>query len=69
MSLKAFHLIFITASCLLALGCAAWALKSFFGGDGKILDLVFGLGSLAAAAGLIVYERYFLKKLKNVSYL
>ena len=32
-------------------------------------DLVFGVGSILAAIGLIVYERYFLKKLKNVSYL
>jgi len=30
--------------------------------------LLFGLGSLAAGVGLIFYERYFLKKLKDVSY-
>lgn len=34
-----------------------------------MLDLLFGLGSIAAGIGLIAYERYFLKKLKNVSYL
>jgi hypothetical protein len=69
MSLKAFHLIFITASCALAFGCAVWGIKNYFSTDGKALDLIFGLGSLAAAVGLIFYERYFLKKLKNVSYL
>ena len=69
MSLKAFHLIFITASCALALGCAVWALKDFSSPEGRASDLVFGLGSLAAGIGLILYERYFLKKLKNVSYL
>jgi hypothetical protein len=31
--------------------------------------LLFGIGSLAAGVALIVYERYFLKKLKNVGYL
>ena len=69
MSLKAFHLIFITAACALALGCAVWGLKDFFSEGGGPWDLVFGLGSLAAGVGLVLYERYFLKKLKKVSYL
>jgi hypothetical protein len=69
MSLKAFHLIFITASTALAFGCAVWALKDYFSPVGRAWDLVFGLGSLAVGVGLIVYERYFLKKLKRVSYL
>ena len=69
MSLKAFHVVFITAACALAFGCAVWGLKDFFSADGRLVDLIFGLGSLAAGVGLIVYERYFLKKLKDVSYL
>jgi hypothetical protein len=69
MSLKAFHLIFITASCVLSLGCTIWGLKNYFSDEGSTLDLVFGLGSLAVGVGLVFYERYFLKKLKNVSYL
>jgi hypothetical protein len=69
MSLKAFHLIFITASTALALGCAVWGLKDFFSADGRTGDLIFALGSLAAGVGLVLYERYFLKKLKKVSYL
>ena len=69
MSLKAFHVIFITASCALAFGCAVWALKDYWSPDGHLFDLFFGLGSLATGVGLIVYERYFLKKLKKVSYL
>ena len=69
MSLKAFHVIFITASSALAFGCGVWEVKSFFSAEGLPLDLVFGIGSLAAGVGLIFYERYFLKKLKNVSYL
>jgi hypothetical protein len=69
MSLKAFHIVFITAACLLAFGCGIWGLKNYFAPDGRILDLLFGLGSLAAGVGLIFYERYVLKKLKKVSYL
>ncbi len=33
------------------------------------MDLVVGVGSVAAGVALIIYERYFLKKLKDVSYL
>ena len=69
MSLKAVHLVFITASSALAFGCAVWGLKNYWSANGRPLDLWFGLGSLLAGIGLIVYERYFLKKLKNVDYL
>jgi len=69
MSLKAFHVIFITASCALAFGCGVWALREYWSADGGLFDLCFGLGSLVTGVALIVYERYFLKKLKRVSYL
>ncbi|HEY5914777.1 MAG TPA: hypothetical protein VJA21_29655 [Verrucomicrobiae bacterium] len=69
MSLKAFHLVFITAATALAFGCGIWGLKEYWSPDGRPLHLVFGLGSLVTGAGLILYERYFLKKSKGVSYL
>jgi len=69
MSLKAFHVLFITASCALAFGCGVWGLRDFFSTEGRASDLIFGLGLLAVGIGLILYERYFLKKLKRVSYL
>ena len=47
MSLKAFHLIFITASCALAFGCGVWGLKNYFSTEGKSLDLLFGIGSVS----------------------
>jgi hypothetical protein len=69
MSLKAFHVLFITASSALAFGFGVWMLRDYRTPDGTVSDLVYGLCSLAAGVGLIVYERYFLKKLKNESYL
>lgn len=68
MSLKAFHIVFIVASILLALGFAAWSLAQYFD-SGLLRDLLFGIVSAAAAVGLIFYGRYVLKKLKDISYL
>jgi len=61
MSLKAFHLIFVTTLTMLSLGFAAWAFCS-----GKI---IFGLLGLVACGLVIFYGIYFLKKLKKISYL
>lgn len=69
MSLKAFHIFFVTAASALAFGCAVWALRDYWSADGRWSDLLFGLGSLAAGVALVWYERYFLKKLKHESLL
>ena len=69
MSLKAFHIIFITASSALAVGFGVWALRNYLSPDGRWVDMLMAIGSFACGVGLIVYERYFLRKLKNVSYL
>ena len=61
MSLKGFHLIFVSVLTTLAFGCAVWAFVA-----GKSL---FGLGAVVTGVLVIVYGVYFLKKLKNVSYL
>ena len=68
MSLKAFHVVFIAASIVLALGFAAWSFASYLRYR-VTLDLVFGLVSLAAGAALVVYGKFVLKKLKHISYL
>jgi hypothetical protein len=69
MSLKAFHIIFVTASTLLAFGFGAWSLAAYFTATGGTLDLILGSASAIAGIALIVYGKYFLKKLKNISYL
>lgn len=68
MSLKAFHVVFVSASILLTLGFGIWALNQYFQ-DGSRVNLALGAGSLASTVLLAVYGRYFLKKLKNISYL
>ncbi|HTY86490.1 MAG TPA: hypothetical protein VMB80_03420 [Candidatus Acidoferrum sp.] len=69
MSLKTFHIIFITLSSGLALACGVWLLVTGFSADGTKKDILFGISSLLGGVGLIFYGRYFLKKLKNISYL
>jgi hypothetical protein len=69
MSLKAFHLVFIVASILLAIGFAVWSFMNYSSPQGNTSDLVVAIVSAAVALGLVGYEIYFLKKLKNVSYL
>jgi hypothetical protein len=69
MSLKALHIVFITAACLLAFGFSVWCFTVWYSANGATRDLVFGAGSLVVGVALIVYGRYFLKKLKDVGYL
>jgi hypothetical protein len=61
MSLKGFHLVFVTLLTALAFSCSAWAFD-----DGHPL-----LGVIGVLAGImvIVYGVYFLRKLKKVSFL
>jgi len=65
-SLKAFHVIFVSAAVLLAvwLGFWAWDQRQAVGGGGW---LAFSCGAFAAAAGLVVYEVWFLRKTRKVS--
>ncbi|MEN9573547.1 MAG: hypothetical protein RL514_1402 [Verrucomicrobiota bacterium] len=68
MSLKAFHVLFITASVTLAFWFGWYELDRY--ATTKVAtDMWFGLGSCVTGAALIAYGIYFLKKLKNISYL
>ena len=61
MSLKAVHLIFVTLLTSLSFGCAAWAFQAD--------STLWGVTGIVTGILVIVYGIYFLKKLKNVSYL
>ena len=68
MSLKTFHVVFVVVSTLLAVGFGVWAFGHYRQGAGTGYLLTAG-GSVLVAGSLVVYGRWFLKKLKDVSYL
>jgi hypothetical protein len=61
MSLKAFHVLFITASIALASGFGVWAISV----DGWKYIAV-GAASFLCAGGLVVYEVAFLRKCREI---
>ena len=65
MSLKGFHIVFITISTLLALGAGAWCLwiDSLHGAPAFRTGAIF---SFAAAAALISYGIWFYRKMKRL---
>ncbi len=68
MSLKAFHIVFVGASVLLMLGLAGFSFGEYRE-TGSPLSLLWSGLALVAASGLLVYGRYFLRKLKHISFL
>jgi hypothetical protein len=58
MSLKWFHIAFISLSMLLSLGFGVWGLFND--------QVVLGIISLCGSAGLVVYGNYFLGKARTL---
>jgi hypothetical protein len=63
MSLAGIHLLFITLSTLLAIGCGIYGLREYFA-IGSTLGLVYGALSLVAVPFLLVYGVRVRRKLK-----
>ena len=57
MSLKWFHIVFISLSMLMGIAIGIWGLFNHF--------MVLGLASLASSAALCVYGTYFLRKARE----
>jgi hypothetical protein len=57
-TLKWFHIVFITLSMLLSIGTGVWGLFNNF--------VVLGVISLAGSAALSVYGPYFLRKARSL---
>ena len=68
MSLKVFHLVFITLSTLLAWMFGVWCVWSHTQSPNSGL-LMMGMVSFVTGAGLIVYERWFVRKMKQARFL
>ncbi len=65
MSLKTFHIFFVSVSFLLALGVSFWSFREYSGEAGTSYVLL-GAGALLFAAALVWYGNWFLGKLKDV---
>jgi len=65
MSLRAFHLLFIALSVLLAAFFAAWALGQYRV-EQRIVYVVTAIGSFACAAGLVWYGMSFQRKTRHL---
>jgi hypothetical protein len=65
MSLKGFHIVFISFSTLLAMVCGAWCLwvNSFADSSAYIVGAVL---SFASAIALAIYGVWFYKKMKRL---
>lgn len=68
MSLKAFHIVFIALSILLAIGFGVWEVLEYLE-SGSVAQLITALLSFVVAIALIVYGVRFLRKLKHIGYL
>jgi hypothetical protein len=68
MSLKAFHVVFVASSIVLMAFLSAWSFQNFRE-SGNSADLTGSIGAGLGIVVLTVYGRYFLRKLKNISYL
>ena len=68
MSLKTFHIVFVTCVVLLAFFFGGWLLKEYQAGGQPGL-LLGAIASFLAGAAMIWYGRAVLRKLKHISYL
>jgi hypothetical protein len=68
MSLKAFHIVFVTCVVLLAFFFGAWLLDEYRD-SGQTGQLIGGIASIIAGLGMIWYGRVVLRKLKHIGYL
>ena len=65
MSLKFFHVLFISASSLMALGIGLWAVQAWRA-DGSTGWLSLAAVALAGGGALVVYGRAFLRKARRL---
>ena len=65
MSLKGFHIVFITFSTLLALVCGAWCIR-VNSAAGAPVYVIGAITCFTVAAGLVVYGVWFYRKMKRL---
>jgi hypothetical protein len=65
MSLRFFHLFFITIASLMSFGCA-FIEYSNYGAGHSALHLAGMIGAIVAGVGLLIYGAYFFKKSRRL---
>lgn len=65
MSLKAFHVFFISLSIVLSVGLGGWGVNSYVT-RGSIGSLALGVIFFLTGLALLVYGRAFLRKMKEI---
>ena len=65
MSLKTFHIFFVTVSILFCVGFSLWCFREYARVDG-VANLLLACGTMLFAVALLCYGKWFLKKLKGV---
>ena len=68
MSLKAIHVVFIVVATLFTTGFGVWSIDYFLDRREAVF-LMLGVLSLVGSLALVGYGGWFLKKMKDVSYL
>lgn len=68
MSLKTFHIIFVSIAILLTVVFGIWGVRDYQVTNNQT-SLYMGLGSFLVTVVLAVYGVWFLKKLKGFSYI
>lgn len=66
MSLRAIHLVFITASILLAAFTTFWGVAMFLTERGAAWHLGFAGGSFCAVVGMTIYAVKFVRKTREI---
>ena len=66
MSLRSIHVVFITASIVLAVLVVVWGVGMYTSGRGSVGHVVFAAGSLLSAVGLGVYLAAFIRKTRAI---
>lgn len=68
MSLKAFHVFFVSVATLACAAFGMWALTQRSASDDATL-LIVGTASLLLAGALLIYGFWFLRKTRDMGYL
>ena len=65
MNLRLVHALLIMLSAILAVLFGVWCL-SLYGREDGVASLVAGIVAFAASAGLVLYDRWFLRKTRTL---